>query len=271
MPRVPRFDSFPIEPAAILADPAFQAMSPLAQRAYLILLLNLWGQKEPGIIPDSDFALAPAAWVGLEEWRELRPEVAPALDRKTRHGSWVSPKMVETHAAQVRWYATRKRAGKKGGKASAGKRISSTRQAQVGLSLEQSSTGGGRREEGREGGVPHSAPVPRLNGSAIAEAGGRWRAPLLAAFGSDLLEQLQAEYPERDGALIASKCLDSNPKKPKQALRNWFAKAREFDSERRPTRTEGGDPQEGDRNGDLVFLGGQWRGPSEAEQWGGGR
>jgi len=117
MPRDERLDGFMLKPALILGDPAFQAMEPGAQRAYLVLFLNLWGQKEPGVIPDSDYALAAASWTGLEEWRRIRDQVGAALDTAGRPGFWTSPGLVETHKAQSEWIERQRNAGRKGGKA----------------------------------------------------------------------------------------------------------------------------------------------------------
>lgn len=119
MPRAARWQQFHVEPLALLNDPDFVRMRELpdgtrhplgerAQRAYVILWLSAWGEKEPGVIPYLPRRIADTVGLELAEWLEVATIVRPAIKVREGDGAWLFPKLIEEHEAQNRRYKTKK-------------------------------------------------------------------------------------------------------------------------------------------------------------------
>ena len=111
--RKHRQHDFFFSPRDYLNDPAVLCMGLAARGAYSTLLFALWDQREPGIAPPGDAALAALARATPEEWAEVRGQVGSAFTRNS-HGAWVQKRMVAEHRRQQSYYALRSRLGKAG-------------------------------------------------------------------------------------------------------------------------------------------------------------
>jgi len=112
---------FVIDPEGVLRDPTVQAMDTLEWAAFSRLMLELWRQPEPGVVPDNDNALAGLARMSRDQWGAVRPAVERAFDTSSRPGFWVLRSMVEALDEQDEYVETKVRAGIKGAQVKAAK------------------------------------------------------------------------------------------------------------------------------------------------------
>lgn len=81
----------PLDWDALLTDEKVIAMSDQAFRAYLHLLRAAWQSDNPASLPDNDSYLARVTCLGLEAWKQVRPEVQVCF--RVSNGRWNQKKM----------------------------------------------------------------------------------------------------------------------------------------------------------------------------------
>lgn len=102
-------------------------LSTLEHGAYLLLIMHYW---QRGSLPLEDRSLASIAKLPLEQWLEMRSSIAPFF-----HADWTHERIAEElEHARVR-YDKRSEAGRKGGKASAAVKQSSTNATSIATSI----------------------------------------------------------------------------------------------------------------------------------------
>jgi len=100
VPRKPRGNSFLFDVDRFEFDPVVAAMSPRARAYYARLLLRLWKQPEPGVIPNDDRLLSALCEAGAD-WDSIASDIRTAFDAESRPGFLVQPGTVRTHEAQT--------------------------------------------------------------------------------------------------------------------------------------------------------------------------
>lgn len=81
----------PLDWDALLTDEKVIGMSDQAFRAYLHLLRAAWQSDVPATLPDNDSYLARVTCLGLESWKQVRPEIQDCF--RVSNGRWNQKKM----------------------------------------------------------------------------------------------------------------------------------------------------------------------------------
>jgi len=184
-----------------------------AQRAYLMLLFEAWGQKEPGVFPYTPRGLAKASGLDLKAWEEIEHVVKPGFTIRESDGAWTFPLMIEVNERQKRIHKKQTEKSKRAAKARWSKPLDATSMA---------------NGHACSNGVGHADSISVSNSDSVSVAEPkvkRGRRP--TAFADELISRLEAKYPRLDVRLTADNLLNH----PKQyvdwdkALHNWCRKS----------------------------------------------
>lgn len=216
MPRDKRYQGFLMYPNAILTDPDFLKLTHAGQRAYCLLVLAAWGQKEPGVLPAIPGYLARQAMVDVSEWTHIESELL-VMFKIRGDGAWTLPVMIEGHRAQNRRHLGYKEAGSLGGKSRHSNELSSHATPNGQASLKHAEEEVEVEAEAEE---EKTTPLPPTKKSRSR--------PKPEPIDEEYLTSLEAEFPEqeireaRDAYLnhrVSKKHVDQ-----RLGLRNWIKK-----------------------------------------------
>ncbi len=85
----------PLDWEALLTDEKVIAMTDPAFRAYMHLLRAAWQSDIPASLPDNDSFLARVSGLGLETWKQVRPEIVVCF--RAASGRWHQKKMRQVY------------------------------------------------------------------------------------------------------------------------------------------------------------------------------
>jgi uncharacterized protein YdaU (DUF1376 family) len=102
----------PLDWEALLTDEKVIAMTDQAFRAYMHLLRAAWQSDIPASLPDNDSFLARVTGLGLETWKQVRPEIEVCF--RALHGRWHQKKMRQVYDEVVQRRKIQSEKGKNG-------------------------------------------------------------------------------------------------------------------------------------------------------------
>lgn len=229
MPRAKRWATYAVDPLAVLNDPDFVRMieHPLwerAQRAYLVLWLGAWLEKEPGVYPYLPRRFAQLVNLTPEQWAEVEPLVRPAFKMRDADGAWFLAAMVMRQDATQHAFTTRSIAARIAAKA----RWRKVKDAE--------------RINGKHADANANADSnANANANAAVEASGGTPAELPA----DLRLEAEKGHPKIDPDLVWRKVLDDGPcRNVRNKFRNWVRIADERGMDLKPRQLLFGTPED---------------------------